>query len=119
MKVREKYIQSYVHNGHIGVLVEFGLESSVTARLEEFVAFTKDLAMHIAAAKPSDVEELLGQKFIKDTSISIGELIQKVSETISEGISVTRFERWDTEPVPPKSEGPPPKSPAVAMRVVK
>ena len=101
------------------MLVEFGLETSMPPRSEEFVAFTRDLAMHIAAAKPVDVQELLSQDFIKDTSISIDELMHKVSEAISEGISVTRFERWDTEPVPPKSEGPPPKSPAVAMRVVK
>ncbi len=74
--------------------------------------------MHIAALKPGDIKELLNQKFIKETEISIAELIQQVSENICEKISVTRFIRWDTDPVPHKSDEPPPKSPAVAMRVV-
>ena len=119
MKIFEKYIQSYTHNGHIGVLVEFELESSMPPRSEEFVSFSRDLAMHIAASKPADVEELLSQYFVKETETPIGELIQQVTANISEEICITRFVRWDTEPVPPKSEGLPPKSPAVAMRVVK
>lgn len=119
MKINNKYIQSYTHNGHIGVLVEFGLESSMPPSSEEFVNFTIDVAMHIAASKPVDITELLNQNFVKNSEISIDELIQKVASSISEEISVTRFVRLDTEPAPPKTEGPPPESPAVAMRVVK
>ena len=88
-------------------------------RSEEFIIFTRDIAMHIAALNPGDIKELLSQKFIKEPEISINELIQQVSAQISENISITRFNRWNTEPVPPKSDEPPPKSPAVAMRVVK
>ena len=119
MKIMEKYIQCYNHNGKIGVLVEFGLDSSMPPRSEEFIIFTRDIAMHIAALNPGDIKELLSQKFIKEPEISINELIQQVSAQISENISITRFNRWNTEPVPPKSDEPPPKSPAVAMRVVK
>jgi elongation factor Ts len=49
----EGVVQSYIHaNGKIGVLVEVNCETDFVARNEEFVAFAKDLALHIAAANP-------------------------------------------------------------------
>jgi elongation factor Ts len=119
MKIVEKFIQSYTHNGHIGVLVEFGLESSMPLHSDEFIDFTVDIAMHIAASKPVNINELLSQPFIKNTEISIRELIHQVVLNISEEISVTRYVCLDTEIIPPGSNGLPPKSPAVAMRLVK
>ena len=115
----EKYIQSYTHNGHIGVLVEFGLESSMPPRSEEFIDFSRDVAMHIAAENPSDISEFLTQQFIKDPEKTTEQLIQQMILKCEENIKITRFIRWDTDPVKPESKGPPPKSPAVAMRVVK
>jgi len=54
----EGTIQSYIHaNGKIGVLVEVDCETDFVARNEDFVAFAKDLALHIAAAAPLAVEE--------------------------------------------------------------
>ncbi len=46
-------IESYVHNNKIGVLVEVNCETDFVARTDEFKAFTKDLAMHIAASNPT------------------------------------------------------------------
>lgn len=119
MTISEKFLQSYVHNGRIGVLVEFGLETSIPPRSERFIDFTRGVAMHIAALKPIDIPDLLGQEYIKDRSISVGNLVRNISDEISEEIEITRFVRWDTEAGPPDSEGPPPRSPAVAMKVVK
>ena len=119
MKITDKYIQSYTHNGRIGVLVEFGLESSMPQRSDEFRKLAVDLAMQIAALRPTDVDELLKQEYIKEPTITVGDLIKQVSVKISEELQVTRFIRWGTDPTPPESEDPPPKSPAVAMRVVK
>jgi len=50
-------VESYIHaNGKIGVLVEINCETDFVARNEEFKAFTKDIAMQIAAAKPRYVK---------------------------------------------------------------
>jgi elongation factor Ts len=47
----EGTIQSYIHsNGKIGVLVEIDCETDFVARNENFVAFARDLALHIAAS---------------------------------------------------------------------
>jgi elongation factor Ts len=49
----EGKIVSYVHPGDkIGVLIEVNCETDFVARSEQFRSFTKDLAMHIAAANP-------------------------------------------------------------------
>ncbi len=47
------FIQSYIHTGgKIGVLVEVNCETDFVAKTDEFKAFVKNLAMHIAATKP-------------------------------------------------------------------
>jgi len=46
-------IGSYIHaGGKIGVLVEINCETDFVAKTEDFQAFTKDVAMHIAASNP-------------------------------------------------------------------
>jgi len=54
----EGTVQSYVHaNAKIGVLVEVDCETDFVARNEEFVAFARELALHVAAAAPRFVSE--------------------------------------------------------------
>jgi elongation factor Ts len=49
----EGMVGSYIHmNGKIGVLVEVNCESDFVARNEEFKELLKNIAMHIAAARP-------------------------------------------------------------------
>ena len=46
-------IESYVHLGNrIGVLVEINCETDFVARNEQFIRFSKDIAMQIAAVNP-------------------------------------------------------------------
>ncbi len=54
----EGTVQTYVHsNGKIGVLVEVDCETDFVAKNDAFVAFAKDLALHIAAAAPLAVSD--------------------------------------------------------------
>jgi len=49
----EGIVGSYIHlNGKIGVLVEVNCESDFVARNQDFKELVKNIAMHIAAAKP-------------------------------------------------------------------
>jgi len=46
----EGTVQSYIHaNGKVGVLVEVGCNTDFVAKNEDFIAFAKDVALHIAA----------------------------------------------------------------------
>lgn len=64
----EGTIQSYIHmGGKIGVMVEVNCETDFVAKTDDFVAFAKNLAMHIAATNPvgitpEDVPESILQR---------------------------------------------------------
>jgi elongation factor Ts len=52
----EGTIQSYIHaNGKVGVLVEVDCNTDFVAKNEEFIAFARDIAMHIAASPQTKV----------------------------------------------------------------
>ena len=52
----EGLVGSYIHtNGRIGVLVEVNCESDFVARNDDFKDLVKNIAMHIAAARPKYV----------------------------------------------------------------
>lgn len=54
----EGTVQTYVHsNGKIGVLVELDCETDFVARNDDFVAFARDLALHIAATNPVAISD--------------------------------------------------------------
>ena len=54
----EGTVQTYIHsNAKVGVLVEVNCETDFVARNEDFVAFARDIALHIAAANPLYVTE--------------------------------------------------------------
>lgn len=46
-------IESYVHGGKIGVLVEVNCETDFVARTDDFKEFCRDVAMHVAATNPT------------------------------------------------------------------
>ena len=47
----EGTVQSYIHaNGKVGVLVEVDCNTDFVARNDDFIAFAKDIALHVAAS---------------------------------------------------------------------
>ncbi len=48
----EGLIESYIHMGKIGTLVEVNCETDFVAKTDDFKELVKDIAMHIAAANP-------------------------------------------------------------------
>ncbi len=51
-EARQGVVDSYLHSGRIGVLVEVNCETDFVARTDDFKNFVHDVAMHIAAASP-------------------------------------------------------------------
>lgn len=114
---KEGRIDCYIHHGNkIGVLLEVNCESDFVAKNEEFVKFTKDLAMQIAATSPEyikkeDVPEeilkhekskedyyknncLLEQVFVKDPSLMIKDYLGSIVAKMGENIVIRRFIRY-------------------------
>ncbi len=82
-------VESYVHGGKIGVLVEVLSETDFVAKNDEFKSFVHDVALHIAAANPKylskdDVpkEEVLEERKILEDQLAAekkpAEIVQKI-----------------------------------------
>ncbi len=114
---KEGRIESYVHMGNkIAVLVEVNCETDFVGRNEDFIKFTKDVAMHIAAMNPKYIGEkdvptddlnaaqdkksflaetcLLNQPFVREPSKTIGEYLNSIIAKIGENIVIGRFIRY-------------------------
>ena len=133
--------EAYIHHdGRIGVLVEVNCETDFVARTDDFRTLVKELALHIASAKPLAVrtedlspevvererkvyeaqvveqkkpehirgkiiegmmkkfyEEhvLLEQKFVKDDTRTVGDLVREVAAKTGEKVHVRRFVRFE------------------------
>jgi len=133
-------VQSYIHmGGKIGVLVEVNCETDFVAKTDGFLDFTKNIAMHIAAASPlgvvpEDIPEdvinkekeiykaqalemgkpekmldkivegkmnkfykescLMNQIYVRDTSLTITDLLNEMIGKTGEKITIKQFTRY-------------------------
>lgn len=87
-------IVAYVHNDRIGVLLEINCETDFVARLDDFRDLAHNIAMQIAAMDPADINALLSQPFIRDESVTVGDLIKSAIAKIGENIQIARFCRY-------------------------
>ena len=88
-------LETYVHNGRIGVILELRCETDFVAKTEVFKTLAHDLAMHIASMAPENIDELLEQPFIKDEKVKVGSLITQAIAKTGENIKLERFCRYE------------------------
>ena len=94
-ETKEGYIASYVHaTGKTAALVEILCETDFVARNEEVQSMARDVAMQVVAMTPADTEELLGQDFIKDPSMTVQDVVKGLSGKIGEKFEINRFVRY-------------------------
>lgn len=139
----EGIVDSYIHlGGKIGVIVEVNCETDFVAKTENFKQFVHNVAMQIAAAKPTYISKdevkqdeiekekeilraqaknepkpkpdaiiekmvegriekyykevcLLEQPYVKDTDITVQQMLNETSTKIGEKISIRRFVRYE------------------------
>lgn len=90
-------IDVYSHaNGRIGAMAHISCETDFVARNPEFRRLAHDITMQIAAMEPVDIPALKAQPFIKDTSKTIGEIMDEAIGRFGENIKIERFVRYDT-----------------------
>lgn len=88
-------VEAYVHNGKVGVLVEIRCETDFVARTDDFKFLAHELALQIAAMSPKDVVALLASAYIRNASLTVGELIKTTIAKVGENITVARFSRME------------------------
>jgi elongation factor Ts len=88
-------LESYIHNGRVGVLLELRCETDFVAHAEPVRELSRNLAMQIAAMAPENVEALLKQPFIRDEKMTIDALIKGVIAKVGENLKVEKFCRYE------------------------
>ncbi len=97
----EGTVQTYVHhNSKIGVLVEVDCETDFVARNDDFVAFAKEVAAHIAAAAPRWVTQDEVPAEVRDGELRIFEQESADKpEEIRAKIATGKLAKWYSEVV--------------------
>lgn len=89
-------IESYIHqNGRVGVLLEVLCETDFVGKTDDFKNLAKEVAMQVAAMNPKDIETLLKQEYIRDSSMTIADLVKQAIAKIGENIVVKKFSRFE------------------------
>jgi elongation factor Ts len=90
---KEGAVQAYIHmGGKIGVLVEINCETDFVAKTDDFMAFVKNIAMHIAATNPVGIlqEDVSPEVIEKEKEIYRAQALEmgkpeKMIDKIAEG----------------------------------
>ena len=80
----EGVIECYIHGvGKLGVLVEVGCETDFVAKTDQFKAFAKDVAMHIAAANPVSIrrEDMPQDMIARERDVYISQIKEEEAKT--------------------------------------
>ena len=89
----EGIVASYIHmDSKLGVLVEVNCETDFVAKNDDFKAFAKNIAMHIAATNPVGIrpEDVSEEIINKEKEIYLGQVLEmgkpeKIADKIVEG----------------------------------
>ncbi len=97
----EGAVVSYIHGGgRIGVLVEINCETDFVARNEDFVAFTKEVALQIAAMNPMFVrkDEVSADVVDKEKAVLIAKAKESGKpEAIAQKMVEGQISKWMKE----------------------
>jgi elongation factor Ts len=78
-ETKEGVVETYIHAGaKLGVMVEVGCETDFVAKTDDFKAFAKDIAMHIAAVNPIAIsrEEVPADILQREKDIYINQALE-------------------------------------------
>ena len=88
-------VASYIHgNKKMGVLLEMNCETDFVAQNEEFVATANQIAMHIGAMSPENIEELVAQPFLMNPELTIEQVINGLVQKTGERVELGKFVKY-------------------------
>ena len=97
----EGVVESYIHaGGKLGVMVEVGCETDFVAKTDDFKAFARDVAMHVAAVNPVAVsrEDVPAELIEREKAIYVKQAQDSGKpENIIEKIVTGKIEKYISE----------------------
>jgi elongation factor Ts len=98
----EGTVQSYIHaNGKVGVLVEVDCNTDFVARNDDFIAFARDIAMHIAGSPTTrfvSEDEIPAEERDAELRVFEGQAADK-PENVRAKIAEGKLRKWMEETV--------------------
>ena len=101
-EAREGLIESYVHSGRIGVIVEVNCETDFVARLDDFKTLAHEIAMQIAAMNPkyASTEDIPAEEMERvKTELMASEALASKPEEMREKIVTGQLNKHFAEQV--------------------
>lgn len=92
-EVKAGVVETYSHGGRVGVLVEVLCETDFVAKTEDFKNLAHEIALQVASMRAETVEDLLKQEYVRDTSLTVDDLLKSVIAKVGENIQIGRFAR--------------------------
>jgi elongation factor Ts len=83
-------------NGKTGVLLEVNSETDFVAKNDKFQTFVADIAAHILAAAPADLDALLKQPHYKVAGKTVQDVLTEAIAVIGENMQIRRFARYES-----------------------
>ena len=100
-ETKEGVVETYIHaGGKLGVMVEVGCETDFVAKTDDFKAFAKNVAMHIAAANPVAVnrDEVPAEILQREKDIYVNQALESGKpQQIVEKIVAGKVEKYLAE----------------------
>lgn len=94
----EGLVASYISDDKkVGALVEVNSETDFVAQNAEFKSFVNDIAKQVALNNPADLEALLAEKSISDSTKTVKDVLTEKISKIGENLSIRRFQRYETD----------------------
>lgn len=98
-----RYIETYNHQSKIGVLLELGVEESVTLQDPLFLALAKDIALHITSgatngeASGKELFELLVAPYVKNKDVCVLEHLKQCEKQLCDQVRIIRYVRYTVD----------------------
>lgn len=100
-ETKEGVVECYIHaGGKLGVMVEVGCETDFVAKTDDFKAFARNVAMHIAAANPVSInrEEVPAELLEREKEIYVKQALDSGKpQQIVEKIVGGKIEKYLSE----------------------
>lgn len=88
-------VASYIHgNKKMGVLLSMNCETDFVAQNESFVSTANQIAMHIGAMEPENIEALLEQPFIMNPELTVKQVVDDLVQKTGERVEIGQFVRY-------------------------
>jgi elongation factor Ts len=78
----------------MGVLLSMNCETDFVAQNESFVSAANQIAMHIGAMEPENIEALLEQPFIMNPELTVKQVIDDLVQKTGERVEIGQFVRY-------------------------